>query len=88
MSPDTADNIIRIAKFVVGSTMAYVVLCVVWAWMKSEDDRLDAEAEAFKAGHEAGRRRHGLAESLERWRQERREERDRPSRERHLRRRN
>lgn len=54
MSPDTWDNVVRIAKFVVGSTMAYIVFCVVWAWMKSEESGLDHEAEAFDAGYEAG----------------------------------
>lgn len=58
MSPDTVDNLARIGKFILGSTMVYVFFVVVYAWMKdserSERGALDAEAEAFHAGYEAG----------------------------------
>ena len=37
MTPDTADNMVRIGKFIVGSTMAYIVMVVVMAWLKDHD---------------------------------------------------
>lgn len=37
MSPDTAENMVRIGKFIVGSTMAYILMVVVMAWLKDHD---------------------------------------------------
>lgn len=36
---DLADNAVRIGKFIVMSTMAYVALVVVLAWLRDHDGR-------------------------------------------------
>jgi hypothetical protein len=80
MSPDTWENLARIAKFVVASTVVYIVFVVAWAWMKSDETALDREAEAFEAGYEAGRRRNVIAHAWQNYVQKREEQkRDRQS---------
>lgn len=52
LSPDWTDFLVRVGKFVVISTGAYVLLVVVLAWMHdTERGCLDAEAEAFDYGY-------------------------------------
>ena len=39
VSPDTADNLVRLGKFIVLSTMGYIILVVVLAWLKDKGDQ-------------------------------------------------
>ena len=79
MSPDTWDNIRRIAAFVVYSTMGYILFLVAWSWMKRDEGELDREAEAFQAGYAAGHARQMLGVAWQAYLDERGKKRDRPS---------